>query len=101
MVSETGTITITPPPPAPICGNNIVESGEQCDGSSNCRSNCTLRTTNGGSNPTTEKDFCPDGDFSSSYYDDSCGTGPQHGAAIIPEPVGKACLYADAQYLAQ
>src|SRR3989344_3734119 len=27
-----------------ICGNDIVESGEACDGSADCTSGCTLRT---------------------------------------------------------
>lgn len=40
-------------------------------------------------------DYCPDGDFSDSYYDRECGSAPQHLAA----PVGKACKYDDEQYL--
>jgi len=29
--------------PAPACGNDIVEAGEQCDGSSDCTTGCTLK----------------------------------------------------------
>jgi len=30
-----------PPPPTPVCGNHIVENGEQCDGGECCQKNCT------------------------------------------------------------
>lgn len=83
----------------PVCGNNIVEAWEQCDGGNACNTNCTKKTWWGG--PTPTPDTCPDGDYSSSYYDGSCGTVPPHDAPPIPQPVGKACIYSDAQYLAK
>ncbi len=30
--------------PAPACGNDIIETGEQCDGSTNCTTDCKLST---------------------------------------------------------
>ncbi len=30
------------PPPPPVCGNAIVESGEDCDGGNGCEPNCTF-----------------------------------------------------------
>jgi len=81
--------------PPPVCGNDIVETWEECDGSSNCRSNCTRRSS---SSSSPDPDFCPEWDYSSSYYDNKCGTPPEHGAPIV-ELIGKACVYDDADYL--
>lgn len=76
---------ITTPSPEPYCGDNIVNGGEQCDGTINCNSNCTLKSLwSRDHQPTITIDYCPDGDFSPSYYDDDCGIGPtipQHGSA--------------------
>lgn len=86
----TGTIS-----PAPYCGDGIVnQSSEQCDGWSNCTSQCKIRWWGGGWSTT---DYCPNGDFSSSYYDGQCGSAPVHGSA----PVGKFCIYDDEEYLAR
>jgi len=30
-----------PPPPTPVCGNHIIENGEQCDGGDCCKADCT------------------------------------------------------------
>lgn len=81
--------------PTPYCGDGIINGSEQCDGTSNCTSSCTLKSSWGGGWITI--DYCPNGDFSSSYYDRTCGTAPiVHSAA----PVGKACKYEDEKYLA-
>jgi cysteine-rich repeat protein len=42
-------------------------------------------------------DYCPNGDFSWSYYDGKCGEPQVHGSA----PVGKFCIYDDEEYLAR
>jgi hypothetical protein len=41
-------------------------------------------------------DVCPNGDFSASYYDGTCGVAP-----IVHQapPVGRACRYDDEAYL--
>lgn len=87
----------------PICWNNIVEDGEECDGWENCTDECMIKEvkkkTTGWGGWWMSMDYCPDGDFSGSYYDGKCGTPPEHGAPIV-ELIGKACIYDDADYLA-
>lgn len=73
------------PLPAPVCGNGIIETGEYCDAWSHngqagyCNSLCSaLLPVSSGSNgwwTILVKDYCPNGDFSPSYYDHSCGHG--------------------------
>ena len=67
------------------CGDNTVNGPEQCDGTTNCNSNCTLKSSwSRDRQPNITIDYCPDWDFSPSYYDNDCGTGPkkpQHGSA--------------------
>jgi len=33
-------------PPPPVCGNGVVENGEQCDGGDCCKSDCTFKPAN-------------------------------------------------------
>ncbi len=83
----------------PICTNNATNypTCNQCVTGYQFRNGqCVLRTSGGGWTYLTP-DNCPDWDFSSSYYDNTCGTAPVvHGSA----PVGKACKYEDEKYLA-
>lgn len=41
----TGTLQITPPTCGPMCGNGVVEAGEQCDGSAPANQACTAQCT--------------------------------------------------------
>ncbi len=87
--------------PSSICENGTTNYPDcnQCpDGFVLRNGECRRRTTGwgwwGGWSST---DYCPDGDFSGSYYDGQCGTPPRtHGSA----PIGKACIYDDELYLA-
>lgn len=83
----------------PICTNNATNypACNQCaTGYQMVNGQCVIRTSGGGWTYLSP-DNCPDGDFSSSYYDRTCGTAPVvHGSA----PVGKACKYEDEKYLA-
>jgi len=83
----------------PICTNNATNypACNQCaTGYQMVNGQCVIRTSGGGWTYLTP-DVCPDGDFSPSYYDRTCGTVPVvHGSA----PVGKACKYDDEKYLA-
>jgi cysteine-rich repeat protein len=76
---------IVPPTPTPYCGDDIVNGLEQCDGTANCNANCTLKSSwSRDRQPNITIDYCPDGDFSPSYYDNDCGNAPiipQHGSA--------------------
>ena len=88
----------------PICGNDIREPGEECDGWSSCTNQCTIEETSGwggwwwgGGGWSLSQDYCPDGDFSTSYYDKTCWVEQVHSS---PEPIGKACRYDDEEYLA-
>lgn len=88
----------------PICGNNIKEPGEECDGWENCNNQCMIQEVEDETTSVwwgwgwwTTKDYCPDGDFSTSYYDGTCGVEEVHSS---PEPIGKACRYDDEEYLA-
>lgn len=42
-------VTFGPPPPAPVCGNNVKETGEQCDGSDLAGQTCVGLGFGGGS----------------------------------------------------
>ncbi len=64
------------------CGDGIKNGAEQCDGGSDCTITCKNRKRNSDA-PVNEKDYCPQGDFSSSYYDKTCGVKTQHAAAEI------------------
>ena len=66
--------------PTPYCGDGIKNNNEQCDGTSDCTAACTIKTSTKTVDP---KDDCPDGDFSASYYDKTCGEPTQHAAAEI------------------
>ncbi|HMT01352.1 MAG TPA: hypothetical protein PKC14_03420 [Candidatus Absconditabacterales bacterium] len=71
---------------APVCGNFVIEAGEQCDagpgGSSLCSISCTaiivippvalVSPSGGGGRSNLSLDYCPNGDDSPSYYDKSC-----------------------------
>lgn len=89
----TGTSTL------PICSNNATNypACNQCATWYQLKNGqCVIKTSGGGWTYLTP-DNCPDGDFSSSYYDRTCGTAPVvHGSA----PIGKACKYDDEKYLA-
>ncbi len=75
------------PPPVPVCGNSIVETGEICDSGIHngqagyCNSVCSALLPINGWWPVLIKDNCPNGDFSPSYYDYTCG----HWAPSSPE----------------
>ncbi len=49
-------------PDAPICGNNIIESGEQCDGSApsgyTCSSSCQLQVNNSSTSTPPQNSIC-------------------------------------------
>lgn len=91
FVGWTGTIPVctngaTNPPSCNQCPSGKVLSNGQC-----------INQSNGGGTSYLTPDTCPNGDFSSNYYDRTCGTAPiVHSAA----PVGKACKYEDEKYLA-
>jgi len=91
FVGWTGTI--------PACTNGATNSPacNQCPSGKVLSNGQCVNQSNGGGTPYLTPDNCPNGDFSSSYYDRTCGTAPiVHSAA----PVGKACKYEDEKYLA-
>lgn len=83
----------------PVCTNGATNSPacNQCPSGKVLSNGQCVNQSNGGGTPYITPDNCPDGDFSSSYYDRTCGTAPiVHGSA----PVGKACKYEDEKYVA-
>lgn len=65
------------------CGDGIINGHEECDGTRNCTASCTKRTGGDSTPPPLPKDKCPNGDFSASYYDKTCGVQTEHAAAEI------------------
>lgn len=89
-VANTANCTITDNrmPSGPVCGNNMVEMGEQCDGTVCCAMNCTWATSGTG---CSDSDACTVGDMCNGSGTCQSGTGSTCGDGTTQAACGEEC----------